>query len=105
MATNFDQQPRPRKSRLFGILFFVVVLGAFPLLQRRSQYQALAKETETLAVPTVAVIHPVTEPSQEGLVLPGSMQAYVESPIYARTNGYLKKVYRDIGSRGQKGEL
>jgi len=86
-------------------MIVLVVLGAFTLLQRRTQYQALAKETEVRAVPTVAVIHPVTEPSEEGLVLPGSMQAYVESPIYARTNGYLKKWYRDIGSRVQKGEL
>jgi len=109
MATELDTPPQPPKSRLFGLLFIaviiLVVLGAFTLFQRRSQYQALAKETETLAVPTVAVIHPTTEPSEEGLVLPGSMQAYVESPIYARTNGYLKKWYRDIGSRVRKGEL
>jgi len=109
MATELDTPPQPHKSRLFGLLFIaviiLVVLGAFTLFQRRSQYRALAKETETLAVPTVAVIHPSTEPSEEGLVLPGSMQAYVESPIYARTNGYLKKWYRDIGSRVQKGEL
>ena len=109
MATELDTPPQPRKSRLFGLLFIaviiLVILGAFTLFQRRSQYQALAKETETLAVPTVAVIHPTTEPSEEGLVLPGSMQAYVESPIYARTNGYLKKWYRDIGSRVRKGEL
>jgi RND family efflux transporter MFP subunit len=109
MATEFDTPSQPRKSRLFGLLFIVVVilvlLGAFTLFQRRSQYQALAKETEALAVPTVAVIHPSTEPSEEGLVLPGSMQAYVESPIYARTNGYLKKWYRDIGSRVRQGEL
>lgn len=109
MATENDSQARPRKSRLFGMLFFgvlaLLVVGAFTLFQRRSQYQALAKETEALAVPTVAVIHPTSEPSEEGLVLPGSMQAYVESPIYARTNGYLKKWYRDIGSRVRAGEL
>jgi RND family efflux transporter MFP subunit len=109
MATEFDTQPQPRKSRLFGFLFLavivLVIIGAFTLLQRRSQYRALAKETETLAIPTVAIIHPTTEPPDEGLVLPGSMQAYVESPIYARTNGYLKKWYRDIGSRVRKGEL
>src|SRR6266496_566585 len=109
MASEIDSQPRPRKSGLFGVLVFavvaLVVLGAFTLIQRRSQYQALAKETETRAIPTVAVIHPVTEPTDEGLVLPGSMQAYVESPIYARTNGYLKKWYRDIGSRVRRGEL
>src|SRR6266446_8457860 len=109
MASEIDSQPRPRKGGLFGVLVFavvaLVVLGAFTLIQRRSQYQALAKETETRAIPTVAVIHPVTEPTDEGLVLPGSMQAYVESPIYARTNGYLKKWYRDIGSRVRRGEL
>ncbi len=109
MATEFETQPRARKSPLFaGLIIIVVVLvllGAFTLLQRRSQYQALAKETEVLAIPTVAVIHPSTEASDEGLVLPGSMQAYVESPIYARTNGYLNKWYRDIGSRVRKGEL
>ena len=109
MALEFENQSQPPKSRLFGVLIFavivLVVLGAFTLFQRRSQYQALAKETEVRSVPTVAVIHPVTEPTEEGLVLPGSMQAYVESPIYARTNGYLKKWYRDIGSRVQKGEL
>ncbi len=109
MASELDTPPQPHKSRLFGLLFIaviiLVVLGAFTLFQRRSQYQALAKETETLAVPTVAVIHPTSEPSEEGLVLPGAMQAYVESPIYARTNGYLKKWYRDIGSRVRKGEL
>ncbi len=109
MATEIDNQPQPRKSRLFAFLFLAVIvlvlLGAFTLLQRRSQYQALAKETETLAIPTVAIIHPSTEPPDEGLVLPGSMQAYVESPIYARTNGYLKKWYRDIGSRVRQGEL
>src|SRR5882762_8966498 len=95
-------------SRLFIILFFAVILlvafGALTLFQRRAQYQALAKETEVLAVPTVAVMHPATESAVEDLVLPGTMQAYVESPIYARTSGYLKKWYRDIGSRVRQGE-
>src|SRR5260221_6588367 len=109
MATEFETQPRARKSPVFaGLIIIVVVLvllGAFTLLQRRSQFKALAKETEALAIPTVAVTHPSTETSDEGLVLPGSMQAYVESPIYARTNGYLNKWYRDIGSRGRQGQL
>lgn len=109
MEPEIDNQPHSGNSRLFGILGVVVlvlvILGAFTLFQRRSQYQALAKETEVRAIPTVAVIHPVTEAPEEGLTLPGSMQAYVESPIYARTNGYLKRWYRDIGSRVHKGEL
>src|SRR5712671_3630501 len=103
------EQQRPRGRRVFTILFLVVIVlvlvGALTLFQRRSQYQALAKETETLAIPTVAVIHATVESAEEDLVLPGAMQAYVESPIYARTNGYLKKWYHDIGSRVAEGEI
>jgi RND family efflux transporter MFP subunit len=104
-----QKQPRGKGSRVFTILFLIaivlVIVGAVTLFQRRTQYQALAKETETLAIPTVAVFHATVESSEEDLVLPGAMQAYVESPIYARTNGYLKKWYHDIGSRVQQGDL
>jgi RND family efflux transporter MFP subunit len=103
-----DEAPK-QKSRLFLFLILcvvvLVVIGAFTLLQRRSQYQALANETEKLAVPTVSVIHPSAESGQEDLVLPSTLQAYVESPIYARTTGYLKKWYHDIGTRVRQGEL
>ncbi|MGB7848966.1 MAG: efflux RND transporter periplasmic adaptor subunit [Candidatus Acidiferrum sp.] len=99
----------PKKSSLFLVFFAVVialvVVGAVLLLQRRSQFEALAKDTETLAIPTVAIIHPAAQAGEEDLVLPGTLQAYVESPIYARTNGYLRKWYHDIGSRVNKGEL
>ena len=58
-----QEQPRGRGSQVFTILFLVVivlvVLGAVTLFQRRSQYQALAKETEARAIPTVAVIHEI----------------------------------------------
>jgi RND family efflux transporter MFP subunit len=100
---------RRKKSSLFVVFFVVaialVVVGAIIMLQRRSQFQALAKDTEAQAIPTVAVIHPAAESGAEDLVLPGTLQAYVESPIYARTNGYLRKWYHDIGSRVNKGEL
>jgi len=104
-----ERQGAQKKSRLFlfllGIAVVLVVIGIFTLLQRREQYNALAKETEKLAVPTVSVIHPTVEPAQEDLVLPSTLQAYTESPIYARTTGYLKKWYHDIGSHVQQGEL
>src|SRR6202171_5056114 len=86
--------PKQRSSIFLFFLMIAVVLalvGVFLMFQRRSQYEALAKNTETLSIPTVAIIHPVTEPGDENLVLPGTLQAYVESPIYARTNGYVKK--------------
>jgi RND family efflux transporter MFP subunit len=98
-----------KKSSLFLVFFVVVValvvLGALVMIQRRSQFEALAENTQTLAIPTVAIIHPLSEGASEDLVLPGTMQAYVESPIYARTNGYLVKWYHDIGSRVNKGDL
>jgi len=109
MEPEYHEHPHKKGGRLFIILFLAVIVlvafGALTLFQRRTQYQALAKETEALAIPTVAVMHPATESGEEDLVLPGTMQAYVESPIYARTSGYLKKWYRDIGSRVRQGEL
>src|ERR1700682_2773513 len=106
---NERRQAPPKRSSIFvffvGVIVVLVVVGVFLMFQRRSQYEALAKNTETLSVPTVAVIHPIAEAGDEKLVLPATLQAYVESPIYARTNGYVKKWYRDIGSRVNKGEL
>jgi RND family efflux transporter MFP subunit len=108
-GSNETGENTPKKSSLFVVFFVVaialVVIGAILMLQRRSQFQALAKNTEALAIPTVAVIHPGAEAGAEDLILPGTLQAYVEAPIYARTNGYLKKWYHDIGSRVSKGEL
>jgi RND family efflux transporter MFP subunit len=106
-----DGEGVPKKaSKSLFVVFFVfvailIVAGAILLFMRRGEYRTLANTTETLAVPTVAVIHPIAEPGDENLVLPGTLQAYVESPIYARTNGYLKKWYHDIGTRVSKGEL
>jgi RND family efflux transporter MFP subunit len=100
---------KAKRSPIFLVFFLIVgcllVIGTILILQRRSQYRALANDTEIAAVPTVAVIHPQVEAGDEDLVLPGTLQAYVESPIYARTNGYLKKWYYDIGSPVKKGAL
>jgi RND family efflux transporter MFP subunit len=105
-----EQTSKARKGSglfplLIGVVIVLVIVGVFTLLQRKSQYAALANETEKMSVPTVAVMHPTIEAPQEDLVLPGTLQAYVESPIYARTNGYLKKWYHDIGTRVKQGEL
>jgi RND family efflux transporter MFP subunit len=112
VPTRTESEPTEtsqKKSPIFAVFFFaiasLIVTGAILMFQRRGQYQTLAKETEMSTVPTVAIIRPTTEPGDENLVLPGTLQAYVESPIYARTNGYLKKWYFDIGSRVNKGAL
>jgi multidrug efflux system membrane fusion protein len=97
----------PRKALLMvGVALLVLLLaGGFTLLDRSSRGRALAKETEQNAVPSVAVVHPQAETPDEELALPGSLQAFKESPIFARTNGYLVRWYKDIGSRVKKGEL
>lgn len=109
MSPQDGNQAPAKGGKLFKVLtggaLLLVVLGAFTMLQRRSEYRTLAEETESLAIQTVGVIHPSPETGEEDLVLPGTMEAFVESPIYARTNGYLKKWYHDIGSRVQKGDL
>ncbi|HEY6767233.1 MAG TPA: efflux RND transporter periplasmic adaptor subunit [Candidatus Sulfotelmatobacter sp.] len=97
----------PRKALMIvGLVLLVILLaGALTLWGHVTHDRALAKETERDTVPTVAVVHPVAEKPDEDLVLPGSLQAYEESPIYARTSGYLVKWYKDIGSHVNKGEL
>jgi len=100
-----EKQRSPIFAALLVIVVVLVVAGAVLLVQRQSQYKALASNTEALSIPTVAVFHAAAQPGDEQLVLPGTLQAYVESPIYARTNGYLRKWYRDIGSRVSKGEI
>lgn len=103
---TLEPTPRKRRGYLVAAILAVVFLVAaiVGLASRFSERRALAKETETLAITTVGVIHPKVEPPQQELVLPSTLQAYIESPIYARTNGYLQKWYKDIGSRVQKGE-
>jgi len=90
----------------FSLLFLVcVVLGAYVLLQRRSERRVLAQQTERMAVPNVSVIHATPISGDSAMILPGNVESYVESPIYARTNGYLKKWYKDIGSQVKQGDL
>ena len=92
--------------RWFLILFFVfLVLGVYAVSQRKNESKALAEQTERMAVPFVSVIQAKPVDSDSEMVLPGTLKPYIESPIYARTNGYLKKWYKDIGSHVAKGEL
>ena len=103
-----EQPPAPPRKALLLIgvaLLVLLAAGGLTLLQRSSHSRALARETEQEAVPAVAVVHPTAGKPDVELQLPGSLQAFQESPIYARTNGYLLRWYKDIGSRIKKGEL
>jgi RND family efflux transporter MFP subunit len=80
----------------------LVVSGILPRIQARN---ALAVETKEMAIPTVTVVHPKPSAPSKEVILPANVQAYIDAPIYARTNGYLKKWYADIGARVTAGQL
>src|ERR1700683_5054932 len=75
------------------------------MLPRIHARASLDKETAEMAIPTVSVVHPKRGAPTQEVVLPANVQAYIDSPIYARTNGYLKKWYADIGARVKAGQL
>ena len=99
--------PRSRGALLGGVAFIVIALGlAFWGINSRARALAVvASETRDLAVPTVEVVTPTPGAPQEEVVLPGTMQPLSDAPIYARTNGYVRKWYVDIGTRVQAGQL
>jgi RND family efflux transporter MFP subunit len=66
---------------------------------------ALRVQTQEMAVPTVSVVQPKRSASGEEIVLPGNIRPFIDAPIYARTNGYLKRWYVDIGARVKAGQL
>jgi multidrug efflux system membrane fusion protein len=101
-----DQRPTRKTGWLVGAFILVLLIaGVATIVSKLSEKKALAAETERLATPSVSVTHPTQEQSHEELVLPATVQAYKESPIYARTNGYVLHWYKDIGSHVNKGDL
>ena len=102
--------PSPGSRLLRGVMLLVIVLVvAFVVIwgisSRRKADAQLSQETRDLAIPTVSVIHPKLGAPQQEIVIPGDMQPYTDAPIFARTNGYLKKWYVDIGARVKAGQL
>jgi RND family efflux transporter MFP subunit len=116
---NKSPQPQPNPHRTGGVaqksshgiliaviavlvVIAIVVAGVVPRLRAKA---ALRVETNSLAVPEVAVIQPQRGSTAQEIVLPGNIQAFIDAPIYARTNGYLKVWYSDIGVHVKKGQL
>ena len=105
--TERRKQELTRAHVVIVAVFLVVVatLVITGIVPRLRASRALAAETNELAAPTVLVVQPKPgAPSQE-IVLPGNIEAFVDSPIFARTNGYLKRWYFDIGSHVKQGQL
>jgi RND family efflux transporter MFP subunit len=105
--TPKPEAPPPRNLRRVGIIAVVaaVLIAVFGILQRRGHEAEVKQWTQEQAVPIVAVIKPHGGPTRQHLVLPGTVQAWYEAPIYARVNGYLKDWYFDYGARVKKGDL
>lgn len=80
----------------------IVVAGVLPRMKARA---ALKNETIDLATPMVTVVQAKQGAPQQEIVLPGNIQAFTDAPIYARTNGYLRKWYSDIGAHVKSGQL
>jgi RND family efflux transporter MFP subunit len=101
------RRPVPHGLRRAGVIFLIViaVVVVFGLVSRASQNSRLRDLTEARSVPTVAVVTPSRVENQQGLDLPGRLEAYIRAPIYARVPGYLKSWKHDIGSKVKAGDL
>ncbi|HEY4048853.1 MAG TPA: efflux RND transporter periplasmic adaptor subunit [Acidobacteriaceae bacterium] len=91
-----------------GLGAAVLVLGTViysGIHERAHAESTLGVSTERAAVPTVSIVHPSSGASSQDVVLPGNTQAFNDTPIYARTNGYLKRWFVDIGAHVKQGQL
>jgi RND family efflux transporter MFP subunit len=95
-------------KRLLRFLLIPALLGSsafFSAQARLKSAQQLQATTKSLEVQTVSVIHPQRGPSNSDLTLPGVVQAFSQSPVYARVDGYVRIWYVDIGTHVTKGQL
>ncbi len=103
-----DQKPIKKGHALIVLLIVLAalaVLAVIGILARRHSSENLTERTNDLAAPSVIAITPKPgDPIQE-LVLPGNVTSYTDSPVYARTSGYLTHWYFDIGAKVRKGTL
>jgi RND family efflux transporter MFP subunit len=105
--------PGKRSGASIGGLSLVVLVGVVILAaviwsgiaSRAQASSTLNTETNELAVPTVAVIAPKVTPGAQEIALPGNMQAFIDTPVWARSSGYLKRWYVDIGGHVKQGQL
>lgn len=113
MHATHESGPPPaqpiRKSTLMVLMIvgiivavLIVVTGIVPRVRAR---KALRENTNELAPPSVSVTKPELAAASKEIVLPSNIQAFMDAPIYARTNGYVKSWNYDIGARVKKGAL
>jgi RND family efflux transporter MFP subunit len=102
---------RPEARRRTALVVAAAALAILALMiyagihSRAGAESRLMQRTQEAAIPTVAVVFPKEGAPTQEIVLPGNTQAFSDAPIYARTSGYLKRWYFDIGAHVQKGQL
>jgi RND family efflux transporter MFP subunit len=108
---KIDPSNRRRAPRPGMIVLAVIVCAGFAILiysgirSRTEAEKRLAQNVRSSLIPLVSVIHPKGGAAAQEIELPGNTQAFTEAPIYARTTGYLKQWYLDIGAHAKRGQL
>ncbi|WP_342630010.1 efflux RND transporter periplasmic adaptor subunit [Nguyenibacter vanlangensis] len=99
--------PRARHARLWLALLLLLAACAalWGIVSRIRAEQALRRATDAAAEPFVAVMRAQAGPGFEAVSLPGTLSAAYDTPIYARTSGYVKRWYTDIGTRVTAGQV
>jgi RND family efflux transporter MFP subunit len=105
-----DKSARSQSRPIYWLTLLIAVLvigGLFAsgILFRQRAEAAVNRETNTMAVIPVSVVRPQRLSPKQDVTLPGNVQPYYNSPVYARTNGYVKRWYVDIGAHVKQGEL
>jgi RND family efflux transporter MFP subunit len=107
-AAKIDTPAQVSRGRGWvGIVCAVALVAAIAwgLHVRAANETTVADATQSAAILSVNVVHPVEGSKADDLALPGNVEAFTDTPIYSRTNGYLKKWYFDIGAHVRKGDL
>jgi RND family efflux transporter MFP subunit len=106
-SNNVGAKKRSRKAWLVLALAVIAVAALLisGIWSRVKAGSALRAETVQAAIPAVSVVSPKRTAAADEIILPGNVQPFITSPIYARTNGYLKKWYFDIGAHVKQGQL
>ena len=102
-----DNSTRSGKRLLWFLVIPVLLAGSafFGMQTREKENQQLANTTKALDVQPVSVIRAARARSSSDLTLPGMIQAFSQSPVYARVDGYVRTWYVDIGAQVTKGQL
>ena len=103
-----EEEPRLTAGSWIGMAVVAAIVAGvviFGISVRNRSDRALQKETAVSAIPSVNVVYPTPSTLSSEIALPGNTQAFMDTPIYSRTNGYLKSWYFDIGAHVRKGQL